>query len=99
MGLRGIETETENYKKKISSLIEEEEMEDLSEDFYRWLKQNSCVKYFVEFSVKVYHMGRVEFQVIEMRESRIIERQKTSYFLERSVSAISSMREYLGEEL
>ena len=57
------------------------------------------MKYFVEFSVKVYHMGRVEFQVIEMRESRIIERQKTSYFLERSVSAISSMREYLGEEL
>jgi len=44
-------------------------------------------------------MGRIAYQVFQIQESRAIEKNKTSYFLSRTISCINSMREHLGEEL
>lgn len=44
-------------------------------------------------------MGRVRFPILQIRESRPIEKHKTSYFLAKTGNKISSMRDYLGEEI
>lgn len=44
-------------------------------------------------------MGRVRFPILQIRESRPIEKQKTSYFLAKTGNKINSMRDYLGEEI
>ena len=76
--------------------LEEDEKE---ESFYHWIKLRCLMKYFVEFTVKTYKMGHISFQVLQMHESRSIEKHKTNYFLSRAISCISSMKEHLGEEL
>ena len=71
----------------------------MAADFYRALKSTGSCKYFVEFVVQTYHMGNISFPVIQIRESRVIEKHKTIYFLNHAYSGINSMREHLGEEV
>ena len=87
MSVKGEKERVEAYHQAISgnpSLIVQEELEN---NFYSWVKGNCSNKYFVEFTVQIYRMRGISFNVLHLKESRKIEKHKTTYYL----SGFSSM--------
>jgi hypothetical protein len=72
MGPKGMEERVHKYHQDSSHTTDVEEKENIDDDFHCHLKAHCPSKYFVEFTVKTYHMGRVAFQILQMRESRVI---------------------------
>ena len=81
MSVKGEDERVEAYHQAMSgnpSLIVQEELENI---LYSWIKGNCSNKYFVEFTVQIYRMRGISFNVLHLKESRKIEKYKTTHYL------------------
>ena len=69
MGLKGMGEKVELYRQKMSQLLSITEKEEEEEQFFYWCKSNCQDKYFVEFSIQQYKMGKITFEVLKLKES------------------------------
>ena len=72
MGVKGSELRVESHRENMSQLLQVHQKEEQEDSFYYWIKSNCSEKYYVEFSVQKYRMGGISFDVLQLRESRLI---------------------------